>query len=120
MTLEEMKAMRDALLAALKFALPYAEKESVINGYGFYRPANPHNFSPDYECCSPEEIANHKAACDAYDKGTYVPDHSDGWVAPNLHITKAPWGLGTYTDEIPELAEQCRAARELIKELEKA
>ena len=37
-------------------------------GYGFYRPENPHHFSPDQESCRPKEIEAHKAACEAWDK----------------------------------------------------
>ena len=101
------------LLAALKLALPFLEQEAVISGYGYYRPANPHDFHPDHECCTAEEIENHKAACEAYDAGNYRDDYGDGWIAPNVHVTKAPWGIGSYTDDIPELkaqAEFCRAA----------
>jgi hypothetical protein len=36
--------------------------------YGFYRPPNPNNFWPDYESCHPWEIANHKKACELFDK----------------------------------------------------
>lgn len=108
-----IKAQRDDLLAALKLALPFLEQEAVISGYGYYRPANPHDFHPDHESCTAEEIANHKAACEAYDAGNYRDDYGDGWIAPNVHVTKAPWGIGSYTDDIPELkaqAEFCRAA----------
>lgn len=38
------------------------------DGYGYYRPDNPNNFWPDYECCTPGEIENHKAACALYDR----------------------------------------------------
>ena len=83
----------------------------AFGGYGYYRPENPHNFFPDPECCTKEEIANHSAACEAYDKGTYVPDHSDGWITPKLHVTNAPWGIGTYTDECEEISNAITALR---------
>jgi hypothetical protein len=101
------------LTEALKMALPFLESEAVIQGYGFYRPANPNNFWPDPESCSEEEIANHKAACEAFDAGNYRDDYGDGWITPSMHITRAPWGIGSYTDEIPELKARvdfCRAA----------
>lgn len=74
-------------------------------GYGFYRPANPHNFQPDHESCSPEEIAAHEAACNAYTRGEYTPEKGDGWVTPDLHLLKAPWGIGTYQYTDPNIAE---------------
>jgi hypothetical protein len=106
----ENKVLRDALAQAL----PYMEAQSVINGYGYYRPDNPHNFHPDHEMCSEGEIANHKAACEAYDAGSYCDDYDDGWLSPNLHVTKAPWGIGSYNDPIPEIEAQCKQAREAL------
>ena len=98
-------ASYNSLVAALEAALPILQQHAEISGYGFARPENPHNFFPDHESCSEEEISNHKAACEAWDKGEYVRDTSGGWVSPNLHVLKAPWGIGSYTEEIPEVAE---------------
>lgn len=109
--LRRLDRVNAELVEALSLALPFMEAEAVISGYGFYRSANPNNFSPDPESCSPEEIANHRLACKAYDEGSYRDDYGDGWVSPNLHITKAPWGIGSYSDEFPELAERCKFAR---------
>jgi len=39
------------------------------SGYGYYKPQNPNDFYPDYECCTKEEIAAHKAACEEWNKG---------------------------------------------------
>jgi hypothetical protein len=70
---------------------------SEQSGYGFARPENPHDFHPDSECCSPEEIAAHKAACDAYDAGKYEHDGWDGWNEDHtIHVLRAPWGIGSY------------------------
>lgn len=52
----------------------YSTKEvfdGECDGYGFYRPKNPNHFFPDYPECTPQEIANHKLACELYDKGKY-------------------------------------------------
>lgn len=46
------------------------EREGLADGYGFARPENPNWFYPDYECCEPWEIANHKAACEEFNKQT--------------------------------------------------
>jgi hypothetical protein len=45
--------------------------DGECDGYGFYRPANPNNFFPDYESCEPWEIANHKLACELYNQGKW-------------------------------------------------
>lgn len=102
------------LLEALKLALPFMESEAVIQGYGYYRPKNPHDFHPDHESCTEQEIANHKAACDAFDAGNYRDDYGDGWVTPMMHVTKAPWGIGSYTETIPEIERRCEFARAAI------
>lgn len=38
---------------------------------------NPNDFSPDAECCSPEEIAAHKIACENWGKPSYVPNKGE-------------------------------------------
>lgn len=76
-------------------------------GYGYYRPANPHDFHPDHECCSSDEIEAHRAACEAYDKGEYKPEQGYGWVG-SMHILRAPWGIGAYRID-PEEASHVQA-----------
>lgn len=98
--------------------LPFADDASAINGYGYYRPKNPHDFHPDAESCTEDEIAAHKAACEAWDAGTYKDNYGDGWVSPNVHILRAPWGIGSYTDEVPEIAAICNRARALLEKKE--
>jgi len=109
---EELEsALRNALAQAEYWkqlcvaARPFIEQAADISGYGFYRPANPHDFHPDHESCTDEEVANHKAACEAFDRGEYKPDRGDGWVSENMHILTAPWGIGSYSDVIPEARE---------------
>lgn len=65
-------------------------------GYGYWRPEKPHDFTPDRESCTEEEIAAHAEACAAWDRGDYKRDESGGWVTPDVHILTAPWGIGTY------------------------
>ena len=108
----EAIAKKDAALKACVEALERVEPHS---GYGFFRPENPHDFFPDPESCTADEIANHKAACDAYDAGTYTPDNSDGWITPDLHITKAPWGIGSYTARDPAIVAAITQCKEAMK-----
>lgn len=98
------------LLNLLRASRQWVERAGTIDGYGFYRPENPHNFSPDPESCSDEEMANHRAACEAWDRGDYkAPLGSETIRNENgefmAHITRAPWGIGSYTDMIPEAAD---------------
>lgn len=108
---ERVKALEEVAAAML----PFAEDASAINGYGYYRPENPHNFHPDAESCTEDEIAAHKAACDAWDAGTHKDDDRSGWIAPGVHVLKAPWGIGSYTDEVPEIAAICNRASALLE-----
>jgi hypothetical protein len=94
--------------AALESARKYIEAASMVQGYGFARPSNPHNFHPDAECCSADEIAAHQAACEAYGKGEYTPERGSEWVG-DMHILRAPWGIGSYNDRDP-VAEPILAA----------
>jgi hypothetical protein len=96
-------ADQSTLLNLLRSARRFVEEAGTIQGYGFYRPENPHDFSPDPECCTDEEVANHRSACEAWDRGDYkrepgsetLRDDRGEFVA---HITRAPWGIGSYTD----------------------
>jgi hypothetical protein len=96
--------------ARLRAARPWIERAGEISGYGFYRPENPHNFHPDPESCTEEEIANHKAACEAWDRGDYKAplgseSHYDEKGDLTLHILRAPWGIGSYSDMCTEAAD---------------
>lgn len=77
------------------------------SGYGFARPDNPHNFSPDFECCSQEEIAAHSKACEDYDAGRKISNES--------------WGIGTYCDEYaPALQALASAPESILKDIRRA
>lgn len=84
------EGMRDAkqqvarILARLGEAVPSAERDAAVRAlleaiseiddegepsYGYYLGGDPRDFSPDEECCSPEEISAHAEACRAWDRG---------------------------------------------------
>jgi len=105
-----------ALEGALRRALRFIEERADQTGYGFYRPANPHHFHPDGESCTPEEIAAHKAACDAFDKGEYTPPRGSETYRDEagnavMHILRAPWGIGSYLETDPDALPIIDAAR---------
>ena len=95
--IDELEQLAKEMSEALEIAGEMASQ--AMSGYGYYTPDNPHNFLPDIECCTPEEIANHSAACEAYDKGQ--------------KISNKPWGIGTYTDEIPDVVKALSRYREV-------
>jgi hypothetical protein len=84
-----------AYTETLKLARRLLDERATEHGYGFFRPENPHDFCPDGENTD-EEHAAHEAACKAWDEGAYKPSHESGWITPNIHVTMAPWGPGSY------------------------
>lgn len=110
-------AREEWLTQLLLAAEPYIEvaaEDGSGYGYGFFRPENPNDFSPDMEN-SEEEIAAHKAACEAYNRGEYKDEHPSGWITPNIHATTAPWGPGSYMIRDAK-AEEILAAIKKLKE----
>lgn len=68
--------------------------------YGFPCVTNPNDFTPDPECCSPEEMETHRKACANWGKPAYEPnkgcysEHSaDGQMV--RHVLRTSWGIGT-------------------------
>lgn len=82
-----------ALLDAVREHLPELRERSEQAHYGYCVVEDPHDFTPDLETNTPEETANHRAACEAWDRG-------DRGVAP-LGCGNLPrldgWGLGGQT-----------------------
>ena len=68
--------------------------------YGFPCVTDPHDFIPDGECCSPDEIAAHRTACANWGKPAYVPNrgcYSEHDESGQLvkHVLRTSWGIGT-------------------------
>ena len=68
--------------------------------YGFPCVTDPNDFLPDYESCSPEEIATWKRACETFgqpehepNKGCFSEYSADGKLVQ--HVTRTSWGIGT-------------------------
>jgi hypothetical protein len=109
---------KEALLEAARILRERSEQM----GYGYARPDDPHDFHPDVDSCTAAEIANHKAACDAWDNGTYVaPSGSESAYDADgklvLHITRAPWGIGSYTFRDPQMLEAAEICQHLADEM---
>lgn len=95
------------LLAVLAGAVPGRADQAMAGRvmskqpvYGFPHVADPNDFIPDGECCSPEEIETHRIACNTYGKPNHKPnvgcadliDPGTGqWVG---HVTRTSWGIG--------------------------
>lgn len=55
-----------ALIAARDY-LRQAQNDGTT--YGYYPGGDPRDFSPDPECCTEQELAAHKEACEAWERG---------------------------------------------------
>jgi hypothetical protein len=80
-------------------------KEAV---YGFPCVENPHDFIPDTECCTPEEIAFWEEAKRRWDagkrdvRGKRCQDLTGEKGEYLGHITQTSWGIGTNMVEMDE------------------
>lgn len=70
--------------------------------YGSFCGGDPRNFSPDYECSTPQELENHRKACEEAEiaANPNLPCPS-GWERlPDgtiCHVLRCPFGLGVTT-----------------------
>jgi hypothetical protein len=74
--------------------------------YGFFNGGDPREFHPDYESSSPEEIANHRRACEEAERlesmrglpcpSGYEQVEHEG-KACVAHVLRAPFGMGITT-----------------------
>ena len=110
MSAERAEAEVARLMLLLRNAMNWIHEAGTMSGYGFYRTKNPHDFSPDPESCTADEFANHKAACDLWDRGEYDSSKEKGseWLRSEdgklvAHILRAPWGIGSYSETVPQV-----------------
>lgn len=93
-----------------KYKCPHPYQDS---GYGGFNGGDPRNFSPDWECCSEKEIANHKAACALWDEAEErgeIPEPEkcpSGWIFDEkdkvvAHVLRSSYGIGVYTIEFDQ------------------
>jgi hypothetical protein len=111
------------LAAAFAAVVTYLDEHGDESSYGYGRTKNPHDFTPDPECCTPAEIENHRAACEAYDKGEPLPhqhQESNGAIYDAKTSEKikdfcgSPWGIGTYTYRDPDIDHAIEVLRDVM------
>jgi hypothetical protein len=78
--------------------------------YGYPCVVDPHDFTPDAECCSPKELEAHRLACANYGKPSYQPNrgcfatrNDDGTLV--MHALRTSWGIGT---NLVRICDECR------------
>lgn len=113
--LEKAETERDAALAsaaamrrALEKVRPYLDPTPT---YGCFHGGDPREFTPDEECSTEQERANHKADCAKWDAGEVTDVPVSGWNEDgSVHVTRSAYGLGVYYYDDPET----KALREVI------
>lgn len=92
-------------------------KEPLVHhGYGFFHGGDPRDFHPDVECCSEEEIENHRKACELWntaESNGQTPNPEEcpsGWVYDDdgnatCHVLLSPYGIGSYTIQMKSVFE---------------
>jgi hypothetical protein len=108
-----------ALVAARDYLRTAANPEVT---YGYYPGGtDPRDFTPDGEVCTPVEIASHKAACEAWERGERPdPCGPHGPLPPEMRAagkegwtTTAFYGMGTYAyrdEDAEDVLDQVEAA----------
>lgn len=88
----------------------------VESGYGHFYGGDPRDFHPDYECCTEQEISNHRKACALWNECEargVTPDPEQcpsGWIYGEdgkaiAHVLRSPYGIGCYTVEFEQFFE---------------
>lgn len=80
---------------------PWMCRQEIQGIYGFFNGGDPRNFHPDAGDCTPEELENHRKACEYVEQcGEALPCPS-GWVelpdGATAHVLRAPFGIGFTT-----------------------
>lgn len=124
-----MNDNQNLLLSTLRDVLPFFERNAEQETYGYGMPDDPRDFMPDPELSTAEEKERHAAACRAWDAANGEPE---GWQRPAgsewlngaagvMHVTRAPWGPGSWVYRDPEMCElrdKIRAAIAAVKEVQ--
>lgn len=74
-------------------------KEAV---YGFPCVENPHDFTPDYESCTPEEIAFWEDAKKRWDAGERDVRGARSFTTETMHVCRTSWGIGVNMVDLDE------------------
>lgn len=91
-SIQQLSAQVAGMGDVLAKTLPIIGELAESIGYGYYKPEDPRDFTPDFECCSKTEISNWKNDCAKADAGKEIGD---------IRV----WGIGTYKIKDPEMIE---------------
>jgi hypothetical protein len=114
-----MSERHEEALSELRDLLYDMRRQAEDVGYGNFCGGDPRDFTPDPECSTEEERANHKAACEAWDRGERTSPPGCGWVTPDMHVMRTPFGLGTYVMRDEQAADWAERLDRCLARLEK-
>lgn len=93
------------------------QREAEHVGYGNFPGGDPRDFTPDPDCSTAIEQANHKAACEAWDRGEQTRHKGCEWVTPEL-LMRTPFGLGSYVIRDEQAADWADRLDRILSRLE--
>lgn len=93
--------------------------ETIEYGYGLFIGGDPRDFIPSEDECTEQELENHRKACLEAEKNEKAQnlDCPSGWF-DGVHITKAPFGIGTYKIKNPHANQLLSEIDRILKEHE--
>lgn len=105
-------------LSELRDVLYDVRRESEYVGYGNFHGGDPRDFTPDPECLTEQEQANHRAACEAWSRGEQTQHKGCEWVSPDMHVMRTPFGLGSYVIRNEQAADLAERLGRILNRLE--
>ena len=93
-SIQQLSAQVAVMQGILRELLPNIEQQAEMIGYGLYNPADPREFTPDFESCTEKELARWKEDCRKTEAGE-----------PIEHAGPTGWGIGTYVIRDAKMAE---------------
>src|SRR5690242_256695 len=97
----EVEEINTASEARIASAVSQRTELRDEEGYGPFPGGDPRRFTPDEEVCTPEEIAAHKEACAAWDRGEGVDrGPSCATMGDGSAWSGKGFGVGSYTCKI--------------------
>lgn len=116
----------DDIRKSLREVADFLRERAEETGYGFARPEDPNDFTPDAECTSEQERDNHRLACEAWNRGersghVVDPERSESAYDADgklvLRVLRAPWGIGSYVFRDEQMVEMARKLDAIADEL---
>lgn len=99
-----MELLTDEEIDFLRKLADDIRQRAEQTSYGYFPGGNPHDFTPDHESCTEDEMARYKRACELFDEGKVNgADGQHHWPIVDSkgevigHTTAGIFGVGVYS-----------------------